>query len=71
MFSGLVPLGGGLFHLVVLREARIAHIDASNFSFKSWSDRRYYEVCTNQKIYDFVDGQAKAKGMADRSAVGG
>lgn len=71
LFSGLVPIGGGLFHLVVLREARIAHIEASNFSFKSWTERRYYEVCTNQKIYDFVETQAKAKGIADRSAVSG
>ena len=71
LYSGLVPLGGGIFHLVVLREARIAHIEASDFSFKSWTDRRYYEVCTNQKIYDFVETQSKAKGIADRSAVGG
>ncbi len=71
LFSGLVPLGGGLFHLVVLREARIAHIDASDFSFQSWTDRRYYEVCTNQKIYDLVEAESKARGMADRSAVTG
>jgi hypothetical protein len=71
LFSSLVPLGAGLFHLVVLREARIAHIDASDFSFKSWTDRRYYEVCTNQQIYDFVEAQSKARGVADRSAVGG
>jgi len=71
LYSGLVPLGGGIFHLVVLREARIAHIEASDFSFQSWTDRRYYEVCTNQKIYDYVETQSKDKGMADRSAVGG
>lgn len=70
LFSGLVPLGGGLFHLVVLREARIADIDASDFSFKGWTDRRYYEVCTNQKIYDFVESQSRSKEVADRSAVG-
>jgi hypothetical protein len=71
LFSGLVPLGGGIFHLVVLREARIADIDASDFSFKSWTDRRYYEVCTNQTIYDFVEAQTKSKTIADRTAVGG
>lgn len=70
LYSGLVPLGGGLFHLVVLREARIARIDASDFSFEAWTERRYYEVCTNQKIYDFVESQRNVKAMKDGSAVG-
>jgi hypothetical protein len=69
LFSGLVPLGGGLFHLVVLREARIARIDASDFSFNSWTDRRYYEVCTSQRIYDLIEAQTKTRGLAD-TAVG-
>jgi hypothetical protein len=70
LYSGLVPLGGGIFHLLVLREARIGHVDASDFSFKSWTDRRYYEVCTNQKIYDYVEQQAKANSVGDHSAAG-
>ena len=67
LFSGLVPVAGGIFHLIVLREARIARIDASDFSFESWTDRLYYEVCTNQKIYDFVESQTRAKAATDNS----
>lgn len=68
LYSGLVPLRGGIFHLIVLREARIAHIDASDFSFKAWTDRRYYEVCTNQKIYQFVEAQTKQGALSDTAA---
>jgi hypothetical protein len=55
LYSGLVPLGGGMFHRIVVREARIPHIDASDFSFKSWTDHTYYEVCTNEAIYEYVE----------------
>jgi hypothetical protein len=55
LYSGLVPLGGGMFHRIVVREARIPRIDASNFSFKSWTDRKYYEVCTNEAIYEYLE----------------
>lgn len=58
LFSGLVPLGNGIFHVLAIREAHIARIDGSNFTFKSWTDRRYYEICTNQKIYEFIEAQA-------------
>ena len=56
LYSGLVPLGGGMFHRIVVREARIPHIDASDFSFKSWTGHKYYEVCTNEAIYEYVEG---------------
>jgi len=55
LHSGLVPLGGGMFHRLVIREARIPRIEASDFSFRSWTDRRYYEVCTNEAIYEYVE----------------
>ncbi len=55
LYSGLVPLGGGMFHRIVVREARIPRIDASDFSFKCWTDHRYYEVCTNEAIYEYVE----------------
>jgi hypothetical protein len=50
-----VPLGGGMFHRIVVREARIPRIDASDFSFKCWTDLKYYEVCTNEAIYEYVE----------------
>jgi hypothetical protein len=56
LYSGLVPLGGGMFHRIVIREGRIPRIDASDFSFKSWTDLKYYEVCTSEAIYEYVEG---------------
>ena len=55
LHSGLVPLGGGMFHRIVVREACIPRIDASDFSFKCWTDLKYYEVCTNEAIYEYVE----------------
>ena len=55
LYSGLVPLGGGMFHRIVVREGRIPRIEGSDFSFKTWTDRRYYEVCTNEAIYEYVE----------------
>lgn len=63
--SGLVPLGNGIFHMLAIREARIARIDGSNFSFKSYTDRRYFEVCTNKVIYDYLETRAKTAATAD------
>ncbi|MGH9522325.1 MAG: hypothetical protein ACRD3E_07315, partial [Terriglobales bacterium] len=57
---GLVPLGNGIFHKIVLREALIAAIDATNFSLKSYTERRYFEVCTNQQINDLLDARAES-----------
>ncbi len=54
LYTGLVPLGGDMFHRIVVREGIVAHVDASNFSFKEWTERRYYEVCTHPKLYEYV-----------------
>jgi hypothetical protein len=60
LYSGLVPLGGQMFHRIVVREGRIPHIEASDFSFKDWTERRYYEVCTSDAIYEYVESGLKA-----------
>ena len=56
LYSGLVPLGGGMFHRIVVREGFVPRIDASDFRFKTWTDRKYYEVCTSEAIYEYVEG---------------
>lgn len=55
LYSGVVPIGQGMFHKIVIREGHVAHIDARDFSLKQYTDRRYYEICTNPKIYQAVD----------------
>lgn len=55
VYAGVVPVGQGSFHQIILREGCIAHVDARDFSFKNFTDRYYYEVCTNPKIYQAIE----------------
>lgn len=55
IYSGVVPIGQGLFHRIAIREGQIAHIDARDFSFKRFTDRRYYEICTKARIYEALE----------------
>lgn len=55
VYSGVVPIGQGLFHRIAIREGAIAHIDARDFSLKRYTDRRYYEICTNAAIYKALE----------------
>jgi len=61
LYSGLVPVdtssGTASFHNIVVREARIPHINVLDMSLREWSDGRYYEVCTNAKVYDLIDSK--------------
>jgi len=54
LYSGMVPVGPGVFHKVVLRQSRVPRIDAREFQLKEWTSRSYYEVCTNEAIYEYV-----------------
>jgi hypothetical protein len=51
----MVPVGQGSFHQIIIREGRIAHVDARDFSLKHITDRHYYEVCTHAKIYQAIE----------------
>ncbi len=55
LFSGVVPLPSGGFQNIVVREGRVAHVNAGTFALKRWIDRRYYEVCTSAEIYDKLE----------------
>ncbi|MFB3916763.1 MAG: hypothetical protein ACE14M_08540 [Terriglobales bacterium] len=61
LFNAVVPVAPGIFHKLVVREARIPHIDAREFQLKEWTDRRYYEVCTNPAIYEYVEEASKQR----------
>jgi len=55
VYTGMAPLGQGLFHRIVVREGRIAHIDARDFALKQYTDQPYYEVCTHPRIYEAIE----------------
>jgi hypothetical protein len=58
VYAGLVPLGQGSFHHIIVREGLVTHVDPRDFSFKNVTDRHYYEVCTHPKIYQAIEAVA-------------
>ena len=57
LYRGLVPVAEGAFHTIVVREGTIPHLDAATFRVKRNSERRYYEVCTTQAVYEMLEQQ--------------
>lgn len=64
LYSGVVPVGQEMFHKIAIREGLIAHIDARDFSLKQYTDRLYYEICTNPQIYQALDRAQAATASA-------
>jgi hypothetical protein len=60
LLVGTVPIGNDIFRKVVVRVSRIPQIEPSSFSLQTWTDRPYYEVCTNVAVYAALDGKAAA-----------
>jgi hypothetical protein len=63
LYRGMVPVAQGVFHNLVIREAKIPHIAPRGFRFVEWTQRYYYEVCTSPAIYEYFEvEQAAAAG---------
>ena len=63
LFSATVPVDRDIFRKIVVRESRIPRIDPADFSVKGWTERSYYEVCTDPAIYAALE---KRKGAASK-----
>ena len=61
LFSATVPVDHEIFRKIVVRESRIPSIDPADFSVTGWTERLYYEVCTDPAIYAALE---KRKGAA-------
>jgi class 3 adenylate cyclase len=61
LFSATVPVDRDIFRKIVLRESRIPRINPTDFSIKGWTDRSYYEICTDPVIYSALE---KRKGAS-------
>jgi class 3 adenylate cyclase len=59
--SGMVPVDRDIFRKIVVRESRIPRIDPRDFAVQGWTERSYYEVCTDPAIYAALE---KKKGVA-------
>ncbi|MBI4462821.1 MAG: hypothetical protein HY653_07955 [Acidobacteria bacterium] len=47
---GVVPLGTG-FEKLIIREARVPSVELRDLKVKSYTQRRYFEVCTHPQLY--------------------
>lgn len=68
LYSGIVPVGPGIFHSLVLREARIPQVEPRTLSLKDWTRRRYYEICTDEEVRAYAtsrSGRARAAVVKD------
>ncbi len=55
VYTGKFPTVTGEFQRLVIREANIYRVSPDDFSIISPTSRKYYEVCTNPKLYKYVD----------------
>jgi hypothetical protein len=60
LWSGLVPVGNDIFRKIVVRGTRMPQIDPHNFSVQLWTERWYYEICSNPAIDAKLEGKAAA-----------
>jgi len=51
LFRGMVPVDRDIFRSVVVRQSRVPRINPEDFSVLGWTERMYYEVCTDPAIY--------------------
>ncbi|HWY20366.1 MAG TPA: hypothetical protein VNX26_04045 [Candidatus Acidoferrum sp.] len=61
LFSATVPVDRDIFRKIVVRQSRVPRINVEDFSVQGWTDRTYYEVCTDPAIYAALE---KKKGAA-------
>ena len=60
LYSGLVPLGNDIFRKILVRGSRIPQVVPQNFSLQQWTERWYYEVCSNPSVYAALEAKATA-----------
>ena len=62
LFSATVPVDREIFRKIVVRESRIPRINPADFSLQGWTERPYYEVCTDPAIYAALEKRKGASG---------
>jgi hypothetical protein len=58
LYTGKVPTLSGNYQLLVIREAPILEVKPGTMDVIGPTSRKYYEVCTQQAIYEFINSQA-------------
>lgn len=60
LYAATVPVDNDIFRKVVVRASRIPQIDPHSFALQQWTERWYYEVCSNPAVYAMLEGKAAA-----------
>ena len=58
--SATVPVDRDIFRKIVVRESRMPRINPEDFSVLGWTDRTYYEICTDPGIYAALEKKKAA-----------
>jgi hypothetical protein len=57
-YAGKVPLANGNYQRIAIREAVIHKLQPSALDVTGKISKKYYEVCTHHKIYNFIDNHS-------------
>jgi hypothetical protein len=60
LFSATVPVDRDIFRKIVVRTSRVPLINVEDFSVQRWTERSYYEVCTDPAIYAALEKKKAA-----------
>jgi hypothetical protein len=60
LLRGVVPVDRDIFRTIVVRASRVPQINPANFSVQGWTERMYYEVCTDPAIYAALEKKRAA-----------
>jgi hypothetical protein len=58
LYAGKVPTVNGNYQKLAIREAAIYAVNPETMDVTGETSGKYYEVCTNQEIYNFVDSSS-------------
>ena len=60
LFSATVPVDRDIFRKIVVRVSRVPLISAEDFSVQGWTEKTYFEVCTDPAIYAALEKKKAA-----------
>ncbi len=59
LYTGKFPTMAGRYQRLIIREASIPEVSLTDFQILRYTDRKYYEVCTNAQIYTYIKKHLK------------
>jgi hypothetical protein len=60
LYCAVVPIGTDIFRKILVRASRVAQIDPATFSLQGWTEKWYYEICSNPALYAMLERKAAA-----------